>query len=128
MVIGHLINSFKIPTQLVTCSTVREVSGLAMSSRNMRLSETDRIKAAELYRTLQMLEQNVKPGSLKYILEEAKNKLSDFGFKVDYLEICIAGDLTILETWDGKSPIVALVAAFLGDVRLIDNHIFKTSR
>jgi pantoate--beta-alanine ligase len=98
-----------------------------MSSRNMRLSENERIIAAELYRTLQMLEQQVKPGSLKYLLQEAKNRLSNFGFKVDYLEICHAGDLTIFETWDGKSPLVALVAAFLGDVRLIDNHIFKTS-
>lgn len=123
MVIGHLINSFNIPTQLVTCSTVREDSGLAMSSRNMRLSETDRIKAAELYRMLQMLEQQLKPGSLKYILEEAKNRLLDFGFKVDYLEICHADSLAILETWDGNSPLVILVAAFLGDVRLIDNLI-----
>jgi len=127
MVIDHLIKSYNISTQLVTCNTIRESSGLAMSSRNMRLTENERIIAAELYRTLQMLEQQVKPGSLKNLLQEAKNRLSNFGFKVDYLEICHAGDLTIFETWDGKSPLVALVAAFLGDVRLIDNHIFKTS-
>lgn len=123
MVVDHLIKSYKIPTQLVTSKTVREVSGLAMSSRNMRLSETERKKAAELYRTLQILEQQVKPGSLKNILREARNRLSDSGFRVDYLEICDAGELTILESWDGKSSIVALVAAFLGEVRLIDNLI-----
>ena len=127
MVVHELINSYKIPTQLVTCNTVREVSGLAMSSRNMRLSETDRVKAAEIYKTLQFLEQQVKPGSLKSTLEEGIKKLLNFGFKVDYLEICNAHDLSIIEIWDGKSPIVALVAAYLGDVRLIDNLILKTA-
>jgi pantoate--beta-alanine ligase len=127
MVIDYLIKSYNISTQLVTCSTIREASGLAMSSRNIRLSENERIIAAELYRTLQLLELQVKPGSLKYLLHEAKNRLSDSGFRVDYLEICHAGDLTIFENWDGKSPLVALVAAFLGEVRLIDNHIFETS-
>ncbi|MGL6269360.1 MAG: pantoate--beta-alanine ligase, partial [Chitinophagaceae bacterium] len=95
-----------------------------MSSRNMRLSETEREKAAELYRTLQLVEKQVKPGSLNDILTETRNRLSAFGFRVDYLEICNAKDLTILEDWDGKSPLVALVAAFLGDVRLIDNLVF----
>ncbi len=127
MVVDHLIKSYKIPTQLVTCKTIREFTGLAMSSRNMRLSETERQKASELYRTLQMLEQTVKPGSLKNILLEARNRLSDLGFRVDYLEICDAVDLTILESWDGKSPLIALVAAFLGEVRLIDNLIFTNS-
>jgi pantoate--beta-alanine ligase len=127
MVIQYLINNFKIPTQLVTCNTVREVSGLAMSSRNMRLSETEKDKAKEIYRTLQLLELQVKPGPLKYILEEAITMLLNFGFNVDYLEICLVHDLTIVETWDGKSPLIALVAAYIGEVRLIDNLIFNNS-
>jgi pantoate--beta-alanine ligase len=127
MVVQTLINSYKIPTQLTTCSTVREDSGLAMSSRNMRLSEADRIKATEIYRTLKFVDEALQPGLLKYIKEDAINRLTNFGFKVDYLEICNAGDLKIIETWDGKSPLIVLVAAYLGDVRLIDNLILKTS-
>jgi pantoate--beta-alanine ligase len=123
MVVQHLIDLYKIPVRLETCSTIREETGLAMSSRNMRLSVDDRFRAAEIYRTLRYIKKQLQPGSLTDIKQQATTKLTRSGFKVDYLEICHARKLTLLENWDGASPIVALVAAFLGEVRLIDNLV-----
>jgi pantoate--beta-alanine ligase len=123
MVVQFLIDTYKIPARLKTCSTIREDSGLAMSSRNVRLSEEDRSRAAEIYLALSEIKKQLKPGSVKALKGNAIKQLTDMGFKVDYLEICHARDLTIFDTWDGKAPAVALVAAFLSGVRLIDNLV-----
>jgi pantoate--beta-alanine ligase len=127
MVVQKLIDSYSIPARLVKCSTIREESGLAMSSRNMRLSETERVKAAEIYRTLQFVEKSTRPGNLNNIKGEGIDMLANSGFRIDYLEICDARDLSIIENWDGKTPLVALAAVFLGDVRLIDNLVFANT-
>ena len=125
MVVQRLIDTFNIHARLETCSTIREDSGLALSSRNMRLSEEDRSKASEIYRTLSEIKKLLKPGTLLPLKENAIMHLTDAGFKVDYLEICHARDLTILDTWDGKVPVIALAAAFLSGVRLIDNLVLN---
>jgi pantoate--beta-alanine ligase len=127
MVVQKLIDSYAIPTALVKCNTIREESGLAMSSRNMRLSESERDQAAEIYRTLKFVEQSIRPGNLSDIKGKGIDLLSKSGFRVDYLEICDTRDLSIIDNWDGKSPLVALAAAFLGEVRLIDNLVFTNS-
>jgi pantoate--beta-alanine ligase len=127
MVVQKLIDSYSIPARLVKCSTIREESGLAMSSRNMRLSETERVKAAEIYRTLQFVEKSTRPGNLNNIKGQGIDMLAKSGFRIDYLEICDARDLSIIENWDGKTPLVALAAVFLGDVRLIDNLVFANT-
>lgn len=123
MVVQRLIDTFNMPVRLETCTTIREDSGLAMSSRNMRLSEQDRSRAAEIYRVLSDIKKQLKPGPLTHLEVNAIEQLTHAGFTVDYLEICHARDLTILDTWDGKAPVVALAAAFLSGVRLIDNLV-----
>ena len=125
MVVQNLIDTFGLPVRLETCSTIREDSGLAMSSRNMRLSEVDRSKASEIYRALSEIKKQLKPGILSFLKENAIMQLTETGFKVDYLEICHARDLTILDTWDGKAPVIALAAAFLSGIRLIDNLVLN---
>lgn len=103
--------------------TFREKDGLAMSSRNMRLTDEQRKTAPVIYQTLQFLKYNIKPGNLSTLLQEAKGKLIDAGLKPDYISIANANTLEIVEHWDGYSPLVALIAAFLGEVRLIDNML-----
>lgn len=125
MVVQKLIDLKKIPTRLQTCPTVRESSGLAMSSRNMRLSTEERALAARIHETLQQIKSELKPGDTSGILKSAAQRLTDAGFKVDYLEICTANGLDKIDNWDGKTPAIAVVAAFLGNVRLIDNLIIK---
>lgn len=103
------------------CPTLREENGLAMSSRNMRLSANEKQQATLLWQTLLCIRENIKPGSITYLKEKTANQLSTNGFKVDYVEIANAQNLSSVELWDGKEKLVALVAAFLSEVRLIDN-------
>ena len=103
------------------CPTLREDDGLAMSSRNMRLTPGDRTKAPAIYKVLQGIRDNINTINIEAVKDKAKQLLSDNGFRPDYVEIADASNLRLIEKWDGKKKIVALVAAFLNDIRLIDN-------
>ena len=121
LVIKKLSVLMEADMEIVICTTLREADGLAMSSRNLRLTDADRKKAPLIYETLQFIQQNIRPGYLNDLKERAANYLTAEGFKVDYIEIADASTLALMETWDGKTPLVALAAAFIGEVRLIDN-------
>lgn len=125
MVVKRLMKIMQSDIAFIGCDTVREPDGLAMSSRNLRLSEEQRKKAPAIYQTLQMVNQELKPGGLKTLKERAVRKLEAGGFKVDYVEIANADSLEIVDSWNGKDHLVALAAAFLGEVRLIDNIVLK---
>lgn len=105
--------------------TLRESDGLAMSSRNVRLNEEDRKKAPAIFQALSFIKENLKMGELKGLREEATAALIEKGFKPDYIAIADAGSLQAVDDWNGKQKIVALAAAFLGEVRLIDNVILN---
>lgn len=121
MVLKKLVALMHCQTTVIMCATQRETDGLAMSSRNMRLTEADRKKAPLIYENLNLIKQNIKPGSLNSLKKNIVNYLMAKGFKVDYVEIADANSLTLIETWDGKTALVALAAAFINEVRLIDN-------
>ncbi|MGN7787774.1 pantoate--beta-alanine ligase [Niabella sp. 22666] len=103
--------------------TMRESDGLAMSSRNMRLSEEEKQVAPTIYQTLLFLKEAIEAGPLTHIKKTATLKLSEKGFMVDYVGIADAYTLEPIDEWDGQKPLVALIAAFLGQVRLIDNLV-----
>lgn len=103
------------------CPTLREEDGLAMSSRNMRLTNEQRQTATSIYNALKMIRENLKPGSVSPLIQKASEQLSGAGFRIDYISIANATTLAPVEIWDGEQHIVGLVAAFLGEVRLIDN-------
>lgn len=125
MVIKKLVELKDIKTHINICPTLREAGGLAMSSRNMRLTELQRKQAVKIFETLSYLKEIIKPGDLKAIKQIATQNLREAGFKPDYFEIANAHNLEILNNWDGRTKTVALVAAFLGDVRLIDNLLLQ---
>ena len=127
MVLKKLINLIGMETTIIICPTKREASGLAMSSRNMRLNEPDKIKAAEIFETLSFISREIKQGDLSYLKEKGTAYLTKDGFKVDYVEIANANTLELIENWDGKTPLVILIAAFLSGVRLIDNIVVTKS-
>lgn len=103
------------------CPTLREPDGLAMSSRNLRLTATERQKAGTIYKALQSIKEGLGKNNVNFLRSEAENMLSQNGFKTDYIEIADASNLQPVNNWDGKQQLVALVAAFLNEVRLIDN-------
>jgi len=125
MVIRKLIELKSIHTALVICPTLRETSGLAMSSRNARLNAKEKELAVKIYETLSMLKNELKAGLLENMKLKAAEHLSVAGFKTDYIEIADTATLALQEKWDGKKKLVALVAAYLNDVRLIDNLVLN---
>lgn len=123
MVINKLIALEGLEVTLHTCPTLREADGLAMSSRNMRLSPQERTQAIALYKALQFVAANAGTQSYRALEAQAAAQLLEAGFsKVDYISIAHAETLFPVED---NAPLPAnariLGAAFLGNVRLIDN-------
>lgn len=127
MVIKKLIALIGLSNAILVniCPTLREPDGLAMSSRNVRLNEDERIKATAIFRNLSFIKENLTTGDLKGLKETAFRNLSEAGFNVDYIEIADANDLSIIDDWDGQKKLVALAAAFMKEVRLIDNILLN---
>lgn len=123
MVLKKMISITHSDTAVVIGPTLRETDGLAMSSRNMRLNEKERTKAVKISEILSFIKKECKAGYLQDLKERATQYLSAAGFKVDYVEIANAGTLEPMESNDGKTPLVALIAASLHEVRLIDNML-----
>ncbi|MHA4847260.1 pantoate--beta-alanine ligase [Flavitalea antarctica] len=123
MVVARLLSFMHSRTKLITAPTVRQPDGLAMSSRNARLSTEGRKKAVAIYDTLTFVKTALTPGDLNSLKDQAGKQLSNKGFKVDYVEIADATNLNLVSSWDGQIPLVCLIAAFLEEVRLIDNMI-----
>ncbi|HXL58579.1 MAG TPA: pantoate--beta-alanine ligase, partial [Chitinophagaceae bacterium] len=125
MIIKKLIDSYNISTRLHIVPTQREESGLAMSSRNLLLSANGKKNATAIYKALNYIKNNLSGTSLQRLKEEAISMLSNGGFeKIDYVEICDANTLRPLTEYN-NTKMVALAAAFMEGVRLIDNLILN---
>jgi pantoate--beta-alanine ligase len=122
-VIRYMTEEMRFPVEIMPAPTLREQSGLAMSSRNQYLSDEERRIAPAIYRELQAMQSAYQSGlSAEQIEPAAFNRLEKLGFEVDYAEIR-AADLGRLARARGKGR-VALIAARLGRTRLIDNLEF----
>ncbi len=127
MVIKKLLSITKLDSgvTLEIEPTVREADGLAMSSRNRRLSDEARKNASGISQTLFFVKENLKKGQTADLLHKASLMLTSKGFKIDYLKIADAETLAEIENWDGQLKIVVLTAAFIDGVRLIDNNMIN---
>lgn len=124
MVIKRLIQLSHFKTNLHICPTVREKEGLAMSSRNLRLTDEQKQQALAIYQSLLYLKKEFDKTDFIHLKEEVHTSLRNAGFnKIDYVELANATDLTLLTQWDPQTPVVALIAAFMGEIRLIDNMV-----
>ena len=120
-VIERMTRDLQLPIEIVGVDTVREASGLAMSSRNQYLSAAERETASEIHRTLLAMRAAVSAGlSLNTVEAMAVERLTDSGFRVDYAAIRRRDDLREPVS-SVDEPLVALIAARLGKARLIDN-------
>lgn len=99
--------------------TRREPSGLAMSSRNLRLSAAELDKAPLLHHALQQVKTRFTFAKKDELIADAWQQLEQAGFRVEYLEL--ANAQTLKPATDESEPSVLLVAAWLGNIRLIDN-------
>jgi len=111
-----------MPIEIHSVSTHREIDGLAMSSRNARLTDENRKKAPELYRILQQVSQQLKLGQLCIDVEvQAAAQLQAAGFEVEY--ISVRDRASLQSAHNNQKNRLVLAAAHLGSVRLIDNLI-----
>ncbi|WP_065204387.1 pantoate--beta-alanine ligase [Shewanella woodyi] len=123
MIIKTMVEDLSLPIEIVGIDTIRETSGLAMSSRNGYLSTAQKTQAAVLKQTMDQISSAVKQGaSLDLAIENGKQALIDSGFTPDYLELRNAKDLSLVT--DGQDELVILAAAYMGNTRLIDNLCF----
>jgi len=125
MVVNRLIHLLKMDTKLVTCPTIREADGLAMSSRNKRLDKEQRANATAIYKALRFISENIGTRNTSSLIEEATQLLKKYNFKPDYVAIADASTLELINEWDGEKKLVALIAAFQQEVRLIDNLLIN---
>ncbi|HWI91251.1 MAG TPA: pantoate--beta-alanine ligase [Flavisolibacter sp.] len=109
--------------KLVIVPTVRETDGLAMSSRNLRLSKEQRKLATSIYKELSFIKEHIHQQPFDGLKKVATEHLIQKGFKVDYVEIADAVDLTPAK--DDTNRLVVLAAATTGEIRLIDNLILN---
>ena len=119
LIIRSLVKSLFLPIEIIGLPTVREKSGLAMSSRNNYLSQSDRQRAPMLHECIKTTIKSIKNGVIDYVYleKEAKFFLEKAGFKIDYYSIC---DLDTLRAPINEN-LVILAAVWLGKTRLIDN-------
>jgi pantoate--beta-alanine ligase len=120
MVIEKMIRLRNMAVHLEIAPTIREIDGLAMSSRNRRLSNEERQNATVIFNTLKYIKSKITLLSHEEIITEAKNRIAEKGFEVDYVELANC-QLNPLEKTDHKNGIVALIAATINNIRLIDN-------
>lgn len=123
-VIRKMAQDLCLPVQIMGAPIVRAEDGLALSSRNGYLTETQRKTAPQLYKTLQHIAEQLNTGRRDYanVIEEARVTLTSAGFTPDYLDLRDA--LTLEPITDQTDDVVILAAALLGSTRLIDNLRF----
>jgi pantoate--beta-alanine ligase len=122
LVIRKLVRDLDLPVEIVACPTVREPDGLAMSSRNMRLTIHERKVAPLIYQVLLKVREKAGTLPVRDLANWAIKKISENPeFSVEYFEIVDSETLLTLTNWKPKEKALACTAVYLGDVRLIDN-------
>lgn len=124
LLIKKLVHDLNIPIDIIGAPTRREESGLAMSSRNHLLTQTQRAQAALLYQQLLEVKNALENGetNLDALLTGAQTRLQEAGFEPEYLQVCRDKDLEPASLEQDKGLRI-LIAAKLGKVRLIDNVV-----
>ncbi len=119
-IIHHMVKTLNLPVEIIDCPIVRESDGLAMSSRNERLSHADRINAVQISRILfesRNFVAQMSPDNLTSFVEEKIKNAQ--GLTLEYFEIVDVETLQRVTDW--TRPAIGCVAVFCGEVRLIDN-------
>jgi len=123
MIIRALVALENIAVEIIGCPIIREPDGLAMSSRNLRLSEEEREYAAYINKALSKISERAGKKPIEEFLRIFTDRLNSLpGMEVEYLTIADESTLLPVQTWDEAEHIRVFIATFLGDVRLIDNQ------
>ena len=125
-VIRQMVKAEGFKLQIVACPIVREADGLALSSRNVRLSPEARQTAPAIYRTLQESLDYAKSHTVAETQKFVTDRINSFPeMEVEYYQIVDGTTLMPMTSWDESNYIVGCVTAYCGGVRLIDNIAYK---
>ncbi len=124
-IIKTLVRMLKLPVRIVGCPTVRESTGLAMSSRNVRLDDKNRMNAAIINKTLLAATEKVSDLTPQELTEWVVTQLNKCeGMEVEYFCLVDSDTLQEVAEWVPGREVRGCVAVYLGGVRLIDNMLF----
>jgi pantoate--beta-alanine ligase len=125
--VSMMIDQLKYPIDLIICPIVRESDGLAMSSRNGLLTKKLRDKAKIIFQTLSWAKENFDQSTdIRALERKALDRLGIHAIIPEYFQIINGYNLNPLRNWEESDYAVACTAVSAGNVRLIDNMIFKT--
>ncbi|MGV3585888.1 MAG: pantoate--beta-alanine ligase [Adhaeribacter sp.] len=123
-IINRLVTDLSFDLELVRHPIVREPDGLAMSSRNRRLTPEERQVATYLYKALQLAAQNLAYQSVPEVKAAVQEYLSPHhSIRLEYFEVADSQTLQPLQTLENQKNIALCIAAYVGEVRLIDNLV-----
>lgn len=126
-IIKKLTEIEAIPVEIVGCPILREESGLARSSRNERLTQKQRESAAFIYETLQKIKSNFGTNNAEEVQQWVENEFKNHPFlTLEYFEISNENTLETIKTIKKDEQYRAFIAAYAGEVRLIDNIALNT--
>ncbi len=125
-IIREMVRQYPFNIEIVGCPIVREHDGLALSSRNARLSSEQRNQALQISKTLFRSCEFGKSHSLADTKSYVENKIEESeGLRLEYFEIVDGNTLQTVSNWDDSDYIVGCITVFCGEVRLIDNIKYK---
>lgn len=126
LVIRHMTNILELPVQIIPCDVVRDRNGLALSSRNQRLTDEGRLKATQIFQALTFcktgLLQGAQFGELKL---QAMEQLKNHNIEIEYMELYDAAKFVSAQSVNKGGTYILLFAGYLEGVRLIDNLMFS---
>ncbi len=125
MVITNLLAQTNSTIQMEVCPIMREPDGLAMSSRNRRLTEPQRAIAGLLYQCLVSINTKQGEGNFAVVQKECNDLMVAKGFEPEYVSLADADTLELLDNYQPGRRMVALIAAKIGSIRLIDNMLLQ---
>ncbi len=125
-IIQSMLTQLSSDIRLKRCVIEREIDGLAMSSRNVRLPEEARMIAPNINKILELARQEIITLTIQEVLLNARKRLNEIAeFTLDYFEIVDAQSLQRVENKDKSESLVACTAVYLANIRLIDNIILR---
>ena len=126
-IISRLVEELKFNIELPFIPTLRELDGLAMSSRNLRLNKDERTKALVIFRSLQLAKKELQKGTSLTKVKQMVRSLceSEKGVQLEYFEVADSDNLSILENVTIGDRCIMLIAGFVGEIRLIDNMFLR---
>ena len=125
-IIREMVRKYPFNLEIVGCPIVREADGLALSSRNTRLSAEQRLQALQISKTLFSSVDFAKEHTLEETKQYVENRIAEAeGLELEYFEIVDGNTLQTVSNWNDSDYIVGCITVFCGEVRLIDNIKYK---